>query len=425
MAWREFVKFGPRTCAIGIITAQFFFDVYVCRRQYRFLSVIRNDDIPPSLYTFERKRVAAILAYNVLHYVQAIVIISFDVLAKLEMLFGSMFGTTKGGPLAALFVLAIEALCCFPVFTYSWYISRNKMRQLFHCGFTGLITLALVAYVPYYLFGAFLLQLRFVPADEDAYVVTGQILPVLTYFWTVGTSLERFPFILPPSCDGGARRDVASMEDGSLRHSIEGLALKAGLKLSDIKIISNNGPAVLRVPAYVTSWFSGAIVLVQSQLLEEFSESEITAVIAQRLVHYRQRNWHWNLLFGLLQVMLYWAILLPLQSVFRVLGINGEPLPSVLQIVAARYMMRSVPTPITMASNAHETKRVYASDAFVAELGYAEALQSALVRMNETMPEIERDWLYGFDNYSSPTLPERIRRLELLMHSSGTPIKHE
>lgn len=76
-------------------------------------------------------------------------IISFDVLAKLETLFASKFGTTRRGMLSAVIVLAVEFLCYFPVFTYSWYISKNKVRQVFNCGFVGFSRLAFTASVPY------------------------------------------------------------------------------------------------------------------------------------------------------------------------------------------------------------------------------------------------------------------------------------
>lgn len=236
--------------------------------------------------------------------------------------------------------------------------------------------------------------------------------------------MTRLPLNQGPSPDDGARNTVASMEDGPLRHSIEDLALKTRLNLFDIKITDNGVPVLLN-PVRIFYEFRGVTVYISSLSLKRWSGSEVIAVVARKIAYYRRQSFIRTLLSGFLLVFLVWVILLQLQSVFRNLGPDGELLPPVLQALVARYVMRPVSTAVRMACNAQETKEIYASDAFVAERGYAKDLRSALTRVHKTTPEIERDWLYGIDNYSWPTLSERIRRLELLMPYSGTPAKDD
>lgn len=372
------------------------------------------------MYTFEHKQVTATLSYYVLHYTQVMVILAFDVIPKLDALFGSTVGATNARRLSALFVLAVEALSHFPVFAYSWYISREKMRQVLNCRFASLTRLAVIIYAPYYLFGFYLLQCLCV-ADTRVPIVLFGTGHVLFWFLNFDVSMQRFPLNLRPSPDDGARYDEASMEDGALRQSIECLAVKEGLHLSDIKI-TNYGVPVLLDCVHLVQWFRGATVYITSPLLEGSSVSEITAVVAQAIGYSRKAP---RLVFLLVyaEFALIWAILLLSQFVSGGLGPKGKPISPVLLVIVARYAMRSVSAALRMATNAMRTKQVYESDAFAAELGYGPDLQSVLMRMHETMPQIERDWLYDVHYYPAPTFSQRIRRLNSLVCAPGTSYK--
>lgn len=371
------------------------------------------------MYQFERKQVTATLSYYVLHYTQVMVLLAFDVIPKLDALFGSTAGPTNARRLSALFVLAVEALSHFPVFAYSWYISREKMRQIVNCRFASLSRLAMIIYAPYYLFGFLLLQFLCVADTRGPMVLLG-IANVLLWFLNLDVSMHRLPLILGPSPDDGARYDEASMEDGALRQSIECLAAKEGLNLSDIKI-TNNGVPVLLNPVHIIYGFRSATAHITSPLLEGSSVSEITAIVAQT-IRYSRKTPRLVFLLAYTESALIWAILLLSQFVSGGLGPKGKPISLVLQVIVARYAMRSVSAAFRMA-NAMYTKQVYESDAFAAELGYGPDLQSVLMRMHETMPQIERDWLYDVHYYSSPTFSQRIRRLESLVCAPGTSYK--
>ena len=202
------------------------------------------------------------------------------------------------------------------------------------------------------------------------------------------------------------------LEDASLKERIEALLARCGFRSSGIFVIDGS-----RRSAHGNAYFTGIgrhkRIVFFDTLLEQLAASEIEAVLAHELGHFRLRHVRQRLLVSIATMLAGFALLGWLAgrpTFYRVLGV---PTPSAHTALILFALVGPVAlffsTPLgSLWSRRHE----FAADRFASQHASARDLASALVKLyRDNASTLTPDPLYTAFYYSHPPALERIGRL--------------
>ena len=202
------------------------------------------------------------------------------------------------------------------------------------------------------------------------------------------------------------------LEDASLRSRIEALLERCGFRSSGVFIIDGS-----RRSAHGNAYFTGIgrhkRIVFFDTLLEQLASSEIEAVLAHELGHFRLRHVRQRLLVSCATALAGFALLGWLAGkpgFYRALGV---PMPSAHAALLLFALVAPVAlffaTPVgALWSRRHE----FAADRFASQHASPRELASALVKLyRENASTLTPDPLYTAFYYSHPPALERIARL--------------
>ena len=217
-----------------------------------------------------------------------------------------------------------------------------------------------------------------------------------------------FPTILAPLFN-----KFTPLTSGTLKAQVDDLAERVGFHSSGLFVMdaskrSSHGNA------YFTGVFGKKRIVLFDTLLKDLKESEVVAVLAHELGHFKLHHVRWGVLRGVLQTGATFYLLslcLGLEPVYRSFGLGGISAYGALAVFGLWLgVLDFLLAPLeAYLSRRHE----FAADRFASQhLGGSSLLEAALLKLreqNHAMP-ISHPW-FSAVYHSHPPLEERLRAM--------------
>ena len=204
----------------------------------------------------------------------------------------------------------------------------------------------------------------------------------------------------------------SKLEEGELRTEIEKYAKKVGFDLSNIFVIDGSRRST-KANAYFSGFGKQKRVTLYDTLINKLTNSQIVAVIAHEIGHYKKNHIIFNLLFSFIQtgIMLYILSLFVYQPVFsEALGINNHSFH--IGLIAFSILYTPISEIFSLIFNLFSRKFEYQADEYAKKTFDGKYLIEALKTLSkDSLSNLTPHPKYVWWHYSHPTLFERITRL--------------
>jgi STE24 endopeptidase len=204
----------------------------------------------------------------------------------------------------------------------------------------------------------------------------------------------------------------SKLEEGELRTEIEKYAKKVGFDLSNIFVIDGSRRST-KANAYFSGFGKQKRVTLYDTLLNKLTHSQIVAVIAHEIGHYKKNHIIFNLLFSFIQtgIMLYVLSLFVYQPVFsEALGISNHSFH--IGLIAFSILYTPISEIFSLIFNLFSRKFEYQADEYAKKTFDGKYLIEALKTLSkDSLSNLTPHPKYVWWHYSHPTLFERITRL--------------
>jgi|TARA_B110000914_G_scaffold102146_1_gene89645 STE24 endopeptidase len=204
----------------------------------------------------------------------------------------------------------------------------------------------------------------------------------------------------------------SKLEEGELRTEIEKYAKKVGFDLSNIFVIDGSRRST-KANAYFSGFGKQKRVTLYDTLINKLTNSQIVAVIAHEIGHYKKNHIIFNLLFSFIQtgIMLYVLSLFVYQPVFsEALGINNHSFH--IGLIAFSILYTPISEIFSLIFNLFSRKFEYQADEYAKKTFDGKYLIEALKTLSkDSLSNLTPHPKYVWWHYSHPTLFERITRL--------------
>lgn len=202
------------------------------------------------------------------------------------------------------------------------------------------------------------------------------------------------------------------LEEGDLRSAIEGMSRTAGFQLSRIFVI-NGSKRSTKANAYFAGFGNRRRIVLYDTLINDLAISQILAVLAHEIGHYKKRHIIFTIILSVAQT----GLLLFLFS----LAAGNPALSGALDIAEPNFHISVLVfgilySPLSMLVglffNYLSRRFEYQADAFAGKLGYSQELADALIGLSEkNLGNLTPHPSYVFVHYSHPPLLERLKQL--------------
>ena len=204
----------------------------------------------------------------------------------------------------------------------------------------------------------------------------------------------------------------SKLEEGELRTEIEKYAKKIGFDLSNIFVIDGSRRST-KANAYFSGFGKQKRVTLYDTLINKLTNSQIVAVIAHEIGHYKKNHIIFNLLFSFIQtgIMLYVLSLFVYQPVFsEALGISNHSFH--IGLIAFSILYTPISEIFSLIFNLFSRKFEYQADEYAKKTFDGKYLIEALKTLSkDSLSNLTPHPKYVWWHYSHPTLFERITRL--------------
>lgn len=203
------------------------------------------------------------------------------------------------------------------------------------------------------------------------------------------------------------------LQEGSLRDSIETFAEKTGFRLRNIYVIDGSRRST-KANAYFSGFGPKKRIVLYDTLLKEFSEEEITAVLAHEIGHYRKKHVIVSLVSSvfLTGIMLFlFSLTVDHPGFSEALGAEKPSFHLGLIVFGVLYSPLSLL--IGLVTNYVSRRNEYEADRFVKDNYKPEKLAEALKKLSvKNLSNLMPHPAYVFFHYSHPPLLSRLEKLE-------------
>lgn len=202
------------------------------------------------------------------------------------------------------------------------------------------------------------------------------------------------------------------LEKGELRNEIEKFAVKSGFNLTNIFVIDGSKRST-KANAYFSGLGSKKRIVLYDTLMDKLSTEEIVAVLAHEVGHYKHKHTLYNFMISIPSTLLLFFVFgLIMRSDALAQALGGQSASFHLNALAFSILYSPISLLLHILSNVLSRKFEYQADAFAANYGYANQLQSGLKKLSATsLSNLMPHPLYVFFHYSHPTLYQRISKL--------------
>jgi STE24 endopeptidase len=203
------------------------------------------------------------------------------------------------------------------------------------------------------------------------------------------------------------------LEEGELKSAIEEFSAKAGFQLKNIFVIDGSKRST-KANAYFTGIGPKKRIVLYDTLIADLTTTEIVAVLAHEIGHYKKKHVVSGLVSGIVQtgIMLYlFSLMVSSPALSEALGVSVPKFH--IGLIAFGILYSPVSFFIGMGMNVLSRKHEYEADAYAASYGCAEDLGNALKKMSvKSLSNLTPHPLYVFFHYSHPTLLQRLNHLK-------------
>lgn len=200
---------------------------------------------------------------------------------------------------------------------------------------------------------------------------------------------------------------------GNLRSSIQAFASNAGFNLKDIYVIDGSKRST-KANAYFSGFGPKKRIVLYDTLLKEFSDEEITAVLAHEIGHYRKKHVLMSLILSILLtgfMLFLFSLVVDNPQFSQALGSDRTSFHLGLVVFGILYSPLSLV--IGLVTNYISRKNEFAADRFVKEHYKPEKLAEALKKLSvKNLSNMMPHPVYVFFHYSHPPLLKRLEKLE-------------
>lgn len=202
------------------------------------------------------------------------------------------------------------------------------------------------------------------------------------------------------------------LEEGGLKTAINEFCSKVGFKLDNVFVIDGSKRSA-KANAYFTGMGKKKRIVLYDTLINEMNTSEIVAVLAHEIGHYKKKHIILSLILSFLTtaLMLYIFSLVSSNPAFaEVLGARQTGFH--LSIITFGILYSPLSFVIGIGMNLLSRKNEYQADDFAAINYNAQSLASALKKLSvHNLSNLTPHPLYVFFHYSHPTLLQRLKNL--------------
>ena len=203
------------------------------------------------------------------------------------------------------------------------------------------------------------------------------------------------------------------LENGELKIEIENFTNKVGFKLDNVFVIDGSKRST-KANAYFSGFGKQKRVTLYDTLINDLETTEIVAVLAHEIGHYKKKHIIYNLFFSILSTGLTFYILSLLVgnvTLSQALGVETASFHIALIAIGILYVPISEITSLLM--NVLSRKFEYQADDYAKENFNADALVSALKKSSKnSLSNLTPHPLYVKIHYSHPTLLQRFLNLK-------------
>lgn len=315
----------------------------------------------------------------------------------------------------ALTVVGISLLLSLPSLPFSWWSTfKIEQRYGFNKQTAGLWVTDLVK-------GAILSILLGVPLAAGLFYLilifpnTWWLWGAIALFLVQIVMMVLYPMIILPWFN-----KLSPLEDGELKQRLMDLADRTGFKARTIQVIDGSKRSS-HSNAYFTGFGRFRRIVLFDTLIEQMRDSELEAVLAHEIGHYRKGHVPKLLLLSLFSTFILFAVVYLLSQTpgFReAFGFSGE-VPAPLAAIVPTFLIVALAGGLVSfwfspLINRFSRKFEYEADAFAREaVGGAEPMVEALWKLHqENLSNLTPHPRYSAFYYSHPTLRERVQALE-------------
>ena len=202
------------------------------------------------------------------------------------------------------------------------------------------------------------------------------------------------------------------LEEGELKDEISQFSNKTGFKLDNVYVMDGSKRSS-KGNAYFSGLGAKKRIVLFDTLINELSTSEIVAVLAHEIGHYKKKHTFGGIILSLLQtgLMFYiFSILIGNPALSEALGAEQHGFH--LGLIAFGILYSPISTFLGLGMNIWSRKNEYQADKF-AEINYnAQDLGNALIKLSvSSLSNLTPHKTYVFFYYSHPTLLQRLKAM--------------
>ncbi len=205
------------------------------------------------------------------------------------------------------------------------------------------------------------------------------------------------------------------LADDTLRTRIDALLARCGFRSSGVFVMDGSKRST-QGNAYFTGFGAAKRIVFFDTLLERLQPSEIEAVLAHELGHFKRRHiWKSITLMAVLSLGFLWllGVLMLAPQFYAALGVSAPG--TAMSLILFSLVLPVVLFPLSPLLSAFSRKHEFEADAFAAEQTEASELVMALVKLyRDNASTLTPDALHSLFHDSHPPASIRIARLDAL-----------
>jgi STE24 endopeptidase len=202
------------------------------------------------------------------------------------------------------------------------------------------------------------------------------------------------------------------LEDGNLKTAIQNYSNKVGFPLDNVFVIDGSKRST-KANAFFSGMGSKKKIVLYDTLINNHSESELVAVLAHEVGHYKKKHIVLGYVLSILQIGIMLFILSRLvlnPELSKALGADGLVLH--INLIAFGILFSPISHLLGLLMNMISRKNEYEADEFAATTFGSSPLQEALKKLSaNNLSNLTPHPAYVFLHYSHPPMLQRLRFL--------------
>ncbi|WNJ20909.1 M48 family metallopeptidase [Pontibacter sp. G13] len=205
---------------------------------------------------------------------------------------------------------------------------------------------------------------------------------------------------------------LTPLENGELREKIESYCQSVDFPLENLFVMDGS-----KRSSKANAFFSGMgkrkKVVLYDTLIEKHPDSELVAILAHEVGHYKRKHIVSGMVLGILQTGLMLFILSKFAFSETLSAALGGEFGIHLNLLAFGMLYSPISTAIAIGMNLFSRKNEYEADEYAATTYEAEPLATALIKLHgDNLANLTPHPLHVFLHYSHPPLLQRLGALD-------------